>query len=220
MPANCLNGGVCQGGVVVIVVDYGMGNHGAIVNMLEYLGFSAEVSSDPQVISQAERLILPGVGAFDRAMRSLRELDLVQPLEDAVLGRGVPVLGVCLGMQLLGNLSEEGEGLPGLGWIDARTIRLAPPPDSGLKVPHIGWSEVKPRLTSPLLGKLACNSRFYFVHGYHVLCDHDEDVAATCNYGREFCCAVSKGNIHGVQFHPEKSHRYGMELFRRFVEIS
>lgn len=203
---------------MIVVVDYGMGNVGAIANMLDYLGLDAEVTRDAAAIGRATRLILPGVGAFDRAMRSLRQLDLVRPLEEAVLGRGIPILGLCLGMQLLGNSSEEGvDREPGLGWIGARTVRLAPPAAAGAKIPHIGWSEVTPRKTSPIFAHTPAWPRFYFVHSYYVLCETDSDVAATCDYGGEFCCAVSRGNIHGVQFHPEKSHRFGMGLFRSFA---
>lgn len=201
---------------MIVIVDYGVGNFAAIVNMLDYLGFQVKVARDTRVIERARHLILPGVGAFDRAMRSLRDLDLVQPLQDAVLGRGIPVLGICLGMQLLGKSSEEGQEA-GLGLISARTVRIMPSQNSGLKVPHIGWSEVAPRRESPLFNG-ADRPRFYFVHSYHMECEENLDIAATCNYGGEFCCSVSKENIHGVQFHPEKSHRFGMTLFKRYFK--
>ena len=201
---------------MIVVVDYGMGNYAAIVNMLDYLGFQARIARDTQIIKRARHLILPGVGAFDRAMRNLRDLDLVQPLQNAVLGQGIPVLGICLGMQLLGNSSEEGQEA-GLGWISARTVRIMPPQNSGFKVPHIGWSGVAPCKESPLF-HAADRPRFYFAHSYHMVCEKNLDVAATCNYGGEFSCAVSKDNIHGVQFHPEKSHCFGMKLFKRYFE--
>jgi glutamine amidotransferase len=202
---------------VIVIVDYGVGNLGALINMLDFLGFECMASRDAREIERADKLVLPGVGAFDRAMRNLRNSGLVAPLEEAVRGRTTPVLGVCLGMQLLGKGSEEGIEA-GLGWIDATSIRISPPLDSGLKVPHIGWSEVSPRNHSPLFEGSTANSRFYFVHSYHVLCLEPKEVAAVVVYGDELCCAVSAGNVHGVQFHPEKSHRHGMALLKSFIE--
>lgn len=204
---------------MIAVVDYGMGNSAAIVNMLDYLGFDAVLTRDRAAIGRASRLVLPGVGAFDRAMRSLRALELVPALEDAVLGRRTPILGVCLGMQLLGRSSEEGGGTErGLGWLAADTVRLAPPPNSHLKLPHIGWSDVTPTVGSRLFARSGGAPRYYFVHSFLVRCDDAADVAAVARYGIQFCCAVSRDNVHGVQFHPEKSHRHGMELLRCFVE--
>jgi glutamine amidotransferase len=203
---------------MIIVVDYGMGNVGAIANMLEYLGFDARVTRDTAAIEKASRLILPGVGAFDRAMKSLRAMGLVKPLEEAALGRRVPVLGVCLGMQLLGKRSQEGGGEEaGLGWIDGETRRLSPTTPS-IKIPHIGWTEIAPSNGSPLFVRAGAEPRFYFVHSFALHCESEADVAATSDYGGRFCCAVSHENVHGVQFHPEKSHRFGMQLFRDFVE--
>ena len=205
---------------MITVVDYGIGNLGAIINMLEFLGHDAVTSSDPNEISSASKLILPGVGAFDRAMQNLRSLDLVGPLEEAAFGRKVPVLGLCLGMQLLGRGSEEGNGEPGLGWVPADTVRFAWAVDMGLKVPHVGWNSVKPTLGNPIFSTASADPRFYFVHSYHMRCDNSNDVAASCTYGQEFCCAVSNGNIYGVQFHPEKSHKHGMALLGAFAECT
>lgn len=202
---------------MIIVVDYGMGNLGAIVNMLEFLGFDAEVSAQPETIAAASKLILPGVGAFDRAMRSLRSQDLITPLECAVHDRKTPILGVCLGMQLLGRGSEEGNE-PGLGWIAADTVRLDAAAKRGLKVPHVGWSPVSPTPENPIFANSGEMPKYYFVHSYHMLCDDPQEVAATCDYGERLCCAVSRGHIHGVQFHPEKSHRHGMALLKTFAE--
>jgi glutamine amidotransferase len=201
---------------MIVVVDYGVGNIGAIVNMLDYLGVASVAGETPAAIGRATKLILPGVGAFDRAMSMLEERQLVGPLGEAVR-RGTPVLGVCLGMQLLGRRSEEGTR-PGLGWIAADTVRIRPPEGSGLKVPHMGWSEVQPARPSPIFPESNTGERFYFVHSYHVVCDDPQDVAATVEYGGRLCCAVSRGNVHGAQFHPEKSHRYGMRLLRDFAE--
>jgi glutamine amidotransferase len=203
---------------MITVVDYGVGNLGAIVNMLEYLGFDAATTADPREISTASKLILPGVGAFDRGMRNLRSSGLIEPLEEAVLGRAVPVLGLCLGMQLLGRGSEEGNGERGLGWIEANSVRFDWAAEHGLKVPHVGWNSVSPTPGNALFTSGATQPRFYFVHSYYMRCDDSENVAATCTYGEDFCCAVSRGNIHGVQFHPEKSHKHGMTLLRTFAE--
>jgi imidazole glycerol-phosphate synthase subunit HisH len=201
---------------MLVVVDYGVGNIGALLNMYEHLGIDCLASGDPAVLRSAEKLILPGVGAFDRAMSTLRSAALVAPLEDSVLGRRVPLLGVCLGMQLLGRRSEEGVE-PGLGWIAADVVRIHPPQGSSLKVPHVGWANVAPTGHSPLFPPAPTAERFYFVHSYHMRCDEPRDVAATVAYGEPLCCAVSRGNIHGVQFHPEKSHRFGMRVLQDFA---
>jgi glutamine amidotransferase len=201
---------------MLVVVDYGVGNIGALLNMYEHLGIDCVASGDPAVLRAADKLILPGVGAFDRAMATLRSAALVAPLEEAVLERRAPLLGVCLGMQLLGRRSEEGTE-PGLGWIAADVQRIVPPAGSSLKVPHVGWAEVTPAGTSGLFPAGAERERFYFVHSYHMVCEEVADVAGTVDYGTPLCCAVSRGNIRGVQFHPEKSHRFGMRLLRDFA---
>ncbi|MDJ0686510.1 MAG: imidazole glycerol phosphate synthase subunit HisH [Alphaproteobacteria bacterium] len=205
---------------MIVIVDYGMGNVGAIVNMLDFLGLNSQVSSEAYDLEQATHLILPGVGAFDRAMTSLRDLDLVTPLEMAVFDRGTPILGICLGMQLLGRSSQEGSGEPGLGWIPADTIRLDGAAEQGLKVPHVGWNSVYSAKENPLFLNSCVKKRYYFVHSYHMRCEHGADIAATCEYGETICCAVSHGHIHGVQFHPEKSHRHGMALLSSFAQLS
>ncbi len=202
---------------MITIVDYGVGNISALLNMFDYLGIDAVATSNPREIAAASKLILPGVGAFDKAMRTLRERDLVAPLNEAARERGTPVLGVCLGMQLLARRSEEGSE-PGLGWIDADVRRIRPEDNSNLKVPHIGWSDIEPTGTSPLFGRNEQRERFYFVHSYHMVCDRDADVAARIEYGGPLVCAVGRGNIHGAQFHPEKSHRFGMRLLREYAE--
>lgn len=201
---------------MITVIDYGVGNIGALLNMFEYLGIEAQASDDPRVISSADQLVLPGVGAFDKAMATLRGRQLLAPLNEAVLERRVPVLGVCLGMQLLARRSEEGSE-PGLGWIDADVRRITLPAGSGLKVPHIGWMEVRPTRRSALFDPALPAERFYFDHGYHMVCDRPENVTAVIDYGTELCCAVESGHIVGVQFHPEKSHRFGMRLLKAFA---
>lgn len=202
---------------MIAVVDYGMGNIGSILNMLRKIGAPGIAVESPEQLAEAERIVLPGVGAFDRGMSQLRERGLVGPLTEAVTGRNVPLLGICLGMQLLCEGSEEGSE-PGLGWIGGRCIRFAVTPESGLKVPHMGWNEIRVVHDSPLFDP-GEQARFYFVHSYHMQCTNPEDVAAVSRYGDEFTAAVRRGNIFGVQFHPEKSHRFGIELFRRFVEL-
>jgi len=203
---------------MITVVDYGIGNIGALVNMLEHLGVSAESSSDSASVSQAQQLILPGVGAFDRAMHALRDRHLVAALNEAVLGRAVPVLGICLGMQLMARRSEEGSE-SGLCWMAADVRRLKVRGASDLRVPNVGWRTVRTRGASVLLDG-SPPQRFYFTHSYHVICDNDRDVVATIDHDGEVICAVQSGNIFGVQFHPEKSHRFGLDLLGRFASLS
>jgi len=203
---------------MITVVDYGVGNIGAILNMLDYLGLDAQATGDARTIERADKLVLPGVGAFDKAMGTLRERRLVEPLNTAVLDRKVPVIGVCLGMQLLARRSEEGRDA-GLGWLPADVRRIALPAGSPLKVPHIGWMEVRPTRTSLLFGAGSTAERFYFDHSYHVVCDHEEHQAAVIDYGSPLCCAVAMDNVFGAQFHPEKSHRFGMRLFTAFGKL-
>jgi glutamine amidotransferase len=203
---------------VIVVVDYGVGNIGAITNMAEYLGIDAQPSGDAKKIENAAKLILPGVGTFDKAMATLRARKLVDPLNHAVLGRRVPVLGICLGMQLLARSSEEGSEA-GLGWINADVKRIRLPQASSLKIPHIGWLEIRPRRESALFDSSERRERFYFDHSYFVDCDDPGDVTAVIDYGGELCCAVSSGNVSGVQFHPEKSHRFGMRVLEAFGKL-
>ena len=201
---------------MITIVDYGVGNIGALVNMFDYLGIEAEASGEARVIATATSLVLPGIGAFDKAMRTLRARGLVRPLEEAVRERGAPVLGVCLGMQLLARGSEEGAEA-GLGWVAADVSRITLPAGSPLKVPHIGWMETRPARTSVLFPTGSDDERFYFDHSYHVVCDHAHDVSGVIDYGSELCCSVEVGNVFGVQFHPEKSHRFGMRMLRAFA---
>ena len=200
----------------ILIVDYGVGNIGALVNMFEYLGIEAEASGDPTTVAHAAKLVLPGIGAFDKAMRTLRERNLVAALNEAVRDRRVPVLGVCLGMQLLARRSDEGVER-GLGWLAADVRRISAPAGSALKIPHIGWMETRPTRPSILFDAPPPDERFYFDHSYRVVCDDRADVSAFIDYGGELCCAVEAGNVFGVQFHPEKSHRFGMRLLSAFA---
>jgi glutamine amidotransferase len=204
----------------IAIVDYGVGNSGSIRNMFTRLGIEAQITSDPVAISQADRLILPGVGAFDNAMRNLASRGLTDVLTEVAVVKQKPVLGICLGMQIMTRSSEEGS-LPGLGWIAARTRRFCFVQDKNpLRVPHMGWNVAMPRKIIPLWKGMEDCSRFYFVHSYHVCCETASDVATTTDYGGDFTSAFAHENLYGVQFHPEKSHRFGMALLRNFAEIS
>jgi glutamine amidotransferase len=186
--------------------------------MLKKIGTPSIVSGSVDVIQRADKLILPGVGAFDNGMKNISEMGLLPVLNDQVLEKGTPILGICLGMQLLTDKSEEGS-LPGLGWIEGRTVRFSfDSQRKDLKIPHMGWNTVKVRKQGSLFTGMEDTPRFYFVHSYHVTCNRQEDVLGTTEHGYEFSSAISRGNILGTQFHPEKSHRFGMTLLRNFVE--
>lgn len=200
----------------IAVIDYGMGNIGSICNMLKYIGSPYVVSSDPVEIAACDKIVLPGVGHFDLAMQNLAQRNLVDPLRQLVLEDRKPILGICLGMQLMCRASEEGTG-SGLGYIDAQVIKFAPPADTRLKVPHMGWSDAEFTKQTVLSEGLGESARFYFVHSYYVTCNDPADVWATTQYGNRFVSAFVRDNIAGVQFHPEKSHKYGIQLFRNFV---
>lgn len=201
----------------VSVIDYGCGNLASVINMIRHEGGEAQIITSPEALDAAEKLILPGVGAFDHGMSSLRRGEWITPLERAVLERKVPIMGICLGMQLLARGSEEGQE-PGLGWIDARARRFRPA-DPKLKVPHMGWNEVRQVRADGLLPVVDMPRRFYFVHSYQVECADPADVLLECDYGDTFVAAFRRENIWGFQFHPEKSHRFGMELFRNFLGV-
>lgn len=203
---------------MVVIVDYGMGNLGSIANMIRKLGGSSVISSDPETVLGADKLILPGVGAFDHGMANLQEKGLLAALNSRVIEQKVPVLGICLGMQLMGRGSEEGDQ-PGLGWIDGSCIRFNFDNSThDLRIPHMGWNTVIIKQQNRLIDNDTEDTRFYFVHSYHFQCNTPEQVLATTVYGYEFPCAVANGNILGVQFHPEKSHKFGMRLLTHFIE--
>lgn len=202
---------------MIVIINYGMGNLGSIANMIKKVGGTAVITSDLDVISAADKIILPGVGSFDRGMQNLKEHDMIKLLNYKVLEKKTPVLGICLGMQLLSEGSEEGQ-LPGLGWIKAKTVKFQSE-QLALKVPHMGWNFVRVVGSSSLTNDMYDNSKFYFVHSYHVVCDDRDDVLMETNYGIEFTSSIHRDNIYGVQFHPEKSHKFGMKLMKNFVEL-
>lgn len=202
---------------MIIIVDYQIGNIGAIVNMFKKIGAETTISSNIKDIAKANKLILPGVGAFDAGIRNLNRLNLVRVLNKKILKQKIPILGICLGMQLFTKKSEEGK-LPGLSWIDAETIKFKfNKSQVNLKIPHMGWNNITIKKQSQILKDMHQNTRFYFVHSYHVVCNKDQDILTTTYHGYNFASMVQRNNIIGVQFHPEKSHKFGMKLLENFV---
>lgn len=204
---------------MIVIVDYDMGNVGSIANMLKKIGAPAIISADPAQIEAASKLILPGVGAFDTGMTNLERSGLRQLLDHKVMSRGTPVLGICLGMELFTGRSEEGD-CPGLGWIEGRTMRFRfAEGTEELNVPHMGWNSVRTVPGTGLLQDLEEGGRFYFVHSYHVVCDRETDVVGWTRYGYEFASVLERGHVMGTQFHPEKSHRFGLAVLRNFAAL-
>jgi len=203
---------------MIVVVDYGVGNLGSIVNMFKKVGVKAVASSDAEVLRAAEKLILPGVGAFDAAMRKFRDTGLIPVVERLALEKKIPVLGLCVGLQLMTKGSEEGQ-MAGLGWFDAETVRFKFGAENAhLKIPHMGWNSAQVRRPHPLVADWDEEARFYFVHSYHVVAKDMDAVLAETEYGVTIHSILGRENIMGVQFHPEKSHRYGMRLLKNFAE--
>ena len=202
---------------MIAVIDYGMGNIGSIINMFHKIGAEAIATNRIAELENAEKLVLPGVGAFDNGMEKLNELGLAEPIKRMALKEGKPFLGICLGMQLLGLSSEEGK-LTGLGLIEFDVRKFRFEENKGLKVPHMGWDVVRfDKPDNKILKGISGQQRYYFVHSYYAFCKSRENVLMTCDYGCAFAAAVCKDNIYGVQFHPEKSHRFGMALLENFV---
>lgn len=202
---------------MMTIIDYGLGNIRAFTNMYKRMNIATRVAKTADDLAEATRIILPGVGAFDHAMELLVASGMRPRLEELVREHEVPVLGVCVGMQILAQSSDEGN-LPGLGWVPGRVRSLASDPRSAsLPLPHMGWNDVVPDSAhSGLFKGLENDARFYFLHSYYFACASQTDVAATTGYGLDFCCAVRSGNVYGVQFHPEKSHHYGAALLKNF----
>ena len=204
---------------MIKIVDYGLGNVLAFLNVYKRMNIPAGVAKMACDLEGASRVILPGVGAFDHAMELLQQSGMRETLDEMVLSRGVPVLGICVGMQILSNTSEEGQ-LSGLSWIKGSVRKLKGPNEhKPLHLPHMGWNDVEPIKSSPLFAGLETDARFYFLHSYHFDCDSRESILAETDYGSRFVCAVHSRNVFGVQFHPEKSHQYGNRLLENFAKV-
>lgn len=204
---------------MIVIVDYGLGNIRAFSNMYKRMNIAARVARTAADLEGASRLILPGVGAFDHAMELLQVSGMRPALDQMVLERKVPALGICVGMQIMADGSDEGK-LPGLGWIAGRVRAFRSSPEvSGLPLPHMGWNDVLPAPGNRLFAGLETEARFYFLHSFHFDCAKAENRAATAHYGLDFACAVRSGHIHGVQFHPEKSHHFGAQLLKNLAEL-
>lgn len=205
---------------MIKIVDYGLGNITAFVNVYKRVNLRLEIARTAADLAGATKIILPGVGAFDHAMELLEASGMRAPLDELVLHKAVPVIGICVGMQILAKSSEEGVR-PGLGWIDGRVrwFRSTPRSDA-LPVPHMGWNDVTSNgRGAALFSGLEKDARFYFLHSYYFECGNADDVIATSSYGIDFACAVRSGNVYGVQFHPEKSHHWGQNLLKNFAEL-
>jgi glutamine amidotransferase len=202
---------------MITIIDYKVGNLGSIKNMLKKIGEQSIITSDPLEVNKASKLILPGVGAFDNGIKNLKDLGLWDVLNKKVIEEKTPILGICLGAQLMTKCSEEGVE-HGFGWVDADTIRFKIEKTSKLKVPSMGWYDACVEKESNLITKAELeNPRFYFVHSYHFECHDKSDILTTSFYSYSFASAFEKGNVLGVQFHPEKSHKFGMQLLRNFT---
>jgi glutamine amidotransferase len=202
----------------VHVINYGVGNIGSVLRIIEKVGGSAESVSTPSGILEAEKIILPGVGHFDHAISELKERGLLEALQEKIVKQKVPILGICLGMQLLCRRSEEGT-MPGLGLVDAVVRKFPSSTSLKIKIPHMGWNNVATSRINPLTDFGSGQQRFYFVHSYYVEPEVSDLTIMTAIHGIEFCAAFQSGNILGVQFHPEKSHRFGMDLMAHFIRI-
>lgn len=203
---------------MILIIDYGVGNVHSILNMFKKIGIDAKLSEHPNEVLSADKVILPGVGSFDYGMKQLKESGYYDTVLKYAREVKKPLLGICLGMQMLGLSSEEGFE-PGLGLIPFRNIKFKFN-DNKLKVPHMGWNLVKSVKSNEKFSEnFTEDFRFYFVHSYYAVCEKQENILLTCDYGFEFSAAVQKDNIYGVQFHPEKSHKFGMQLLKNFAEL-
>jgi glutamine amidotransferase len=202
---------------MITIIDYRTGNLGSIQNILKKIGEESIITSDKNEIANAKKLILPGVGAFDTGMANLKKLDIVDILNYKVLVEKTPVLGICLGMQILSKNSEEGF-LPGLGWINAEARRFKFIDTNSYKIPHMGWNYVRENKANNLFKEMPSDARFYFVHSFFFSANDTADILSSTTYEMEFTSAIEKGNILGVQFHPEKSHKFGMKLLKNFID--
>jgi len=201
------------------ILEYGSGNVRAFINIYKKLSVPASIIKNANELRSASKLILPGVGSFDYAMQMLKGSGMRQVLDEIVTRYGIPILGVCVGMQMLAHSSQEGNQA-GLGWIDADVKKFdTTSRDNPINVPHIGWNDVTPLKANHLLEGLERGARFYFLHSYYLACHRKEEIVAVTEYGTEFACVVNQGNIYGVQFHPEKSHQWGIRLLKNFASL-
>jgi glutamine amidotransferase len=204
---------------MIVIVDYGLGNIKAFSNMYKRMNIDARTARSADELAEATRIILPGVGHFDHAMELLDASGMRNALDDAALSRHVPILGICVGMQILAEGSDEGSRA-GLGWIPGRVRSMTNLPlSNSMPLPHMGWNDVRPVGSSSLFAGLEQDARFYFLHSFYFAPSHESDIAAFANYGADFACAVGAGNVRGVQFHPEKSHQWGARLLKNFAEL-
>lgn len=199
------------------IIDYGLGNLRSVSGAVKKVGFDTMISSRVDDLKAAEKLILPGVGAFGDGMRNLRERGLIEPLTDIVVGGKKPILGICLGAQLLAKSSEEFGYHEGFGWLDAQVVRLTPV--GGLSVPHVGWNDCRQVKSSALFEGVPLDALFYYVHSFHIVCNDPTLVIGECDYGMKVTAAVQSGNIYATQFHPEKSQKYGLQLLKNFLTL-
>jgi len=202
---------------MIVIIDYGMGNLRSVYKAFERINTRAEITTDIKQILKAEKIVLPGVGHFKKGMESLIKTGLAEVINKKVMIDKVPILGICLGMQLMTDFSEEGN-VPGFGWIKARTKKFSFR-TNGLKIPHMGWNNISIKKENKLLDGLKEEDMFYFVHSYFVSCENGDDILSKTNYGNDFVSSISKENIYGCQFHPEKSHNSGLKILKNFVSI-
>lgn len=200
------------------IINYGLGNLKSIQSIVSHVGGSSRIINSPDDIEGIKKFILPGVGAFDHGMRGLDDGKWIPALNKWVLEEKMPILGICLGMQLMCTSSDEGN-LPGLGWIFAEVRKIEFPEEFGLKIPHMGWNVLDIKRDNPLFENNGSEQRFYFVHSFHVVCHDPKDILATTHHGFDVTSSFQHNNVYGVQFHPEKSHRFGKEFFKKFISI-
>lgn len=204
---------------MITIIDYGVGNINAFVNVYKRVNILTKIAKTAADLDGAEKIILPGVGHFDHAMSELIKSGMRETLDELVLVKKIPVIGICVGMQMMGNSSDEGK-LPGLGWIDASIKKFDETKIKQVtRLPHMGWNDVNPVISNPLFEGLEKDALFYFLHSYYFECNNSSDILATSDYGGEFACAAHHENIYGIQFHPEKSHHYGEKLLHNFAKL-
>ncbi len=202
---------------MIVIINYGMGNLHSVYTQCKRVGFEPIISSNPDEINNADKLILPGVGHFKKGMENLNQLDLIDVLSEKVIQQETPIFGICLGMQLFSKKSKEGDAI-GLGWIDAETNRFQINDNKKYKIPHMGWNNVFTNNKSLIMKGISKSDEFYFVHSYHLECEDEDIIIGETDYCYRFVSAIQKDNIYGTQFHPEKSHDSGLKILKNFLE--